>query len=168
MQGPAVKAMSGSVHQGRKGWTELRVHGVSGTPPDEMLQHAQTKMVAGDGNAAFYRRRYDSPLVSADDDGQRVEAYSWGGLTAGAGARALWLLLAPFMLANLAYFALPARGAEEAAGRRTPARGAAEGIVRLFALSVTVTFMLVPVHLAMDLIGWQCVRPGVRDCTTET
>ncbi len=155
--------MSGCVNQDRTGWTELRVHGVSGTPPERMLQHAGIEMVAGDAKAAFYRRRYDSPDVSADDVQQRAEAYSWGGLTAGAGARALWLLLAPFMLANLAFFALPPQG-------RAPAwvRVAAEGLVRLFALSVTVTFMLVPVQLAMDLVGWQCVRSGVRDCTTET
>lgn len=161
--------MSGCVNEDRTGWTELRVHGVSGTPPDQLLQHAQTKMVAGDGDAAFFRRRYDSPIVSADNDQRRAEAYCWGGLTAGAGARALWLLLAPFMLANLAFFALPAQGSGadgRPAGVRT--RAAAEGLVRLFALSVTVTFMLVPVHLAMDLIGWQCVRPDVRDCTAET
>jgi hypothetical protein len=160
--------MSGCVNQDRAGWTELRVHGVSGTPPDRLLQHAQVEQVAGDGNAAFFRRRYDSPLVSADDGQQRAEAYSWGGLTAGAGARALWLLLAPFMLANLAFFALPAR--RKVAGRPVAVRRRAvtEGLVRVFALSITVAFMLVPVQVAMDLIGWQCVRPGVRDCTAET
>lgn len=157
--------MSGCVNQDRGGWTELRVHGVSGTPPDRILQHAQVALVAGDGNAAFYRRRYDSPTVSADNGQRRAEAYSWGGLTAGAGARALWLLLAPFMLANLAFFALPEQGREPPAPKL---RAATEGLVRLFALSVTVTFMLVPVQLAMDLIGWQCIRPGVRDCTAET
>jgi len=76
--------MSGYVNRCRQGWTELRVHGVSGTPPDRMLQHAQVEKIAGDGNAGFYRRSYDSPLVSADNDRRRIEAYSWGGLTAGA------------------------------------------------------------------------------------
>ncbi|WP_412735898.1 hypothetical protein [Krasilnikovia sp. MM14-A1259] len=181
-----VESISGYVNNGRRGWTELRVHGVSGTPPDEMLQHAQNEMVAGDANAGFFRKRYDSALVSADTEQQRTEAYFWGGLTAGGGARALWLLLTPFMLANMAYFALPAQGQVD--GRRAGAgsakeavldqerverrdarvRAVAEGLVRLFALSVTTTFMLVPVQIAMDLVGWQCVRPGVRDCTAET
>ncbi|MEV4704373.1 hypothetical protein [Actinoplanes sp. NPDC049316] len=159
--------MAGCVNQGRKGWTELRVHGVSGTPPDRMLQHAQIEMVAGDTDAGFFRRRYDAPAVSDDDDQQRAEAYSWGGLTAGAGARALWLLLAPFMLANLAFFALPRVTAGGKGWRRWPAV-VPEALVRLFALSVTVTFVLVPVQVAMDLIGWQCVRPGLRDCTAQT
>ena len=30
-----------------------------------------------------------------------LEAYSWGGLTAGSGTRALWLLLLPFRLLGI-------------------------------------------------------------------
>ncbi|GAB7039357.1 MULTISPECIES: hypothetical protein [Catenuloplanes] len=147
--------MTGYVNDGRAGWTELRVHGVSGTPPDRMLQHAQVAVVAGDENAAFHRRRWESRDAAADTDGERAEAYFWGGLTAGAGQRALWLLLTPFMLVNVAFFALP------------PLSGAVrrivEALLRLFALSITVTFVLVPVQVAMDLVGWQCARAG-RDC----
>lgn len=99
--------VAGYVNEETAGWTELRVHGVSGTPPQSMLQHAQVKRVAGDENAGFYRRRFDQRSVSADTDQDRVEAYSWSGLTAGAGGRALWLLLTPFMLVNVAYWALP-------------------------------------------------------------
>ena len=75
--------MNGYVNGDRTGWTELRVHGVSGTPPESLLQHPQVLRVAGDANAGFYRRRYDSGFVSADSSTQRDEAYFWGGLTAG-------------------------------------------------------------------------------------
>ena len=35
-------------------------------------------------------------------NGRHRESYSWGGLTSGKASRALWLLLLPFALANLA------------------------------------------------------------------
>ena len=84
--------MGGYVNPDCGGWTELRVHGVSGTPPEEILQHPHVRRVAGDAEAGFYRRRWESPLTSADTADDRQEAYSWGGLTAGKGQRALWLL----------------------------------------------------------------------------
>ena len=54
----------------------------------------------------FYRR------WSPDGPGQpsvpwKLEAYSWGGLTEAPLASASWLLLAPFMMYNVAYFMLP-------------------------------------------------------------
>ena len=176
-------AMAAYVNDGCTGWTELRVHGVSGTPPDKMLESPQVKAVAGDANAAFFRRRYESPLVSADNDQQRAEAYSWGGMTAGSGQRALWLLLTPFMLVNVAAFALPPPPLEEdcerteghppgtspsapfRTGQKT--RFVAEALLRIFALSTTMTFVLVPVQVAMDLIGWQCVQRG-RNCAASS
>ena len=160
--------MNGYVNADRTGWTELRVHGVSGTPPESLLQHPQVLRVAGDVNAGFFRRRYDSEFVSADSRVKRDEAYFWGGLTAGGAQRALWLLLLPFMLVNVAFFALPERPAED---RRTwtkkAVRRVVEALQRLFALSITVTLMLVCVQVAMDLVGWQCIR-STRDCTVDT
>jgi hypothetical protein len=160
--------MAGYVNRDNTGWTELRVHGVSGTPPASMLQHPHVVRVAGDVNAGFYRRCYESEIVSADSSAERAEAYSWGGLTAGAGQRALWLLLTPFMLVNIAFFALPQPPKRDRGRSGTRAmRTVAEALQRLFALSITVTLVMVAVHVAMDLIGWQCVRPD-RDCAADT
>ena len=36
---------------------ELRVHGVSGTPPEELLDRQLVRQVAGDKTAGFYRPR---------------------------------------------------------------------------------------------------------------
>jgi len=36
---------------------ELRVHGVSGTPPEELLDRQLVRQVAGDKIAGFYRPR---------------------------------------------------------------------------------------------------------------
>src|SRR5271170_2512386 len=87
--------------------TELRVHGVSGSDGPTMLEHPQAVQVAGDTVTGFYRR------WSPDGPGRlsvpwKLEAYSWGGLTEAPLASAAWLLLAPFMMYNVAYFMLPA------------------------------------------------------------
>lgn len=71
-----------------------------------MLEHPAALQVAGDGTTMFYRR-----WTPAGPGGEgvpwKLEAYSWGGLTESPLASASWLLFAPFMLYNLAHFALP-------------------------------------------------------------
>ncbi|WP_412541671.1 hypothetical protein R8Z50_03690 [Longispora sp. K20-0274] len=125
--------------------TELRVHGVAGHSAEQILGRQHTTRVAGDAEAGFYR-----PTPPEDPRGPAgfdLEAYRWGSLTSGAAARALWLLLLPFTLANLTIWLRPA-------GRR----GA--GLCRLFALSLTGTFVLGISGVTIDLLGWQ--RGGGR------
>src|SRR4051794_16408678 len=85
--------------------TELRVHGVSGTPPTalDMLGRHDVTCVAGDRKSGFYRRRIAEPSST----GTVLEAYSWGNLTSGGASRALWLLLLPFTLVNVAFWMRP-------------------------------------------------------------
>ena len=96
---------------------ELRVHGVSGTPPQDLLDRPLVTQVAGDGSAGFYRPR----LLAERDDvagpsaertdagtGAPLEGYVWGGLTSGSPGRALWLVLLPFTLINVAARLRPA------------------------------------------------------------
>ena len=93
------------------GSVELRIHGVSGTPPDALLK-APPVRVAGTGDSGFYRS--DATL----DDGV-VEAYSWGGLTSGSRLTALWLFLLPFALANVSGWMLPrAKDGSQLSNRR--------------------------------------------------
>src|SRR5450755_3207981 len=87
-------------------FTELRIHGVSGSDGPTMLEHPHALQVAGDAVTGFFRRwspggpgRVSVPW--------KLEAYSWGGLTEKPFASAAWLLLAPFMLYNVALFTLP-------------------------------------------------------------
>jgi hypothetical protein len=143
------------------GRTELRIHGVSGTPPDEMLGHPHPRQVAGDGMAGFYRRWWPGGQPTGEDadveDVRRREAYSWGGLTSGAASRALWLLLLPFMLLNVGFYMTP-RPLTQDGGSRW--RKASASIQRLLALTLTLALVLSVVGVAMDLVGWQCGRPG--------
>src|SRR4029453_12507044 len=152
--------MGGYVYRKTATWTELRIHGLSGPPPASMLGHPQVERVSGDADSGFYRRWWPAKSL-ADDDGDRVvEAYSWGGLTAGGRQRALWLLLVPFLLVNVAYFARPAYDPKDHRVKDA-ILGAAQ---RLFALTITATLFLAVVNVSMDFAGWQCVRPA-QPCT---
>jgi MFS family permease len=149
----------------RGGRTELRIHGVSGTPPEGMLNHPHPRPVAGDGVAGFYRRWWPGgqpPPTCADRDEEHHrhrEAYSWGGLTSGAASRALWLLLLPFMLLNVAFYMTPRPPLQDPGSTlRSLLRKVSAAIQRLLALSLTGSLVLSAIGVAMDLVGWQCGR----------
>ncbi|NYE39436.1 hypothetical protein [Streptomyces fulvorobeus] len=132
---------------------ELLVHGVGGATPQEMLGDPRTTRVTGDATAAIYRRTED---LAAEHDPARhgdepvAEAYCWANLTSGNGSRALWLLLLPFMVVNLAHWMRPG-----APGRSRAVR--LYGLlVRLLALSLTVLLTAAACEVALDLAAWQC------------
>ena len=136
---------------------ELRVHGVSGTPPEALLDRHEVQQVAGDAIAGFYRPRIreqrtdNAPNVFArkHEPAPQLEGYNWGGLTSGSPGRAFWLVLLPFTLANL----VP---------RARPVTDSKLGIwlswylSRILALSLTALLVLAAAGVGQDLIGWQC------------
>ncbi|MEV5437470.1 hypothetical protein AB0K80_15870 [Streptomyces sp. NPDC052682] len=138
---------------------ELLVHGVGGTTPQEMLNDPRTERITGDDIAAVFRRADDVDAESRPErrrDGPVPEAYVWCNLTSGNGTRALWLLLLPFMVVNLAHWMRPASG-----GRRRTIR--LYGLlVRLTALTLTVLLVAAACEVALDLVAWQCA--GTRAC----
>ena len=69
--------------------------------------------------------------------------------------RVLWLLLLPFTLVNVGHFMQPR---ELPAGDRR--RRLLEAVLRLLALSLTLTLVLSVAGVAMDLAAWQC--PAAR------
>ncbi|MFD5367361.1 hypothetical protein [Streptomyces sp. NPDC127103] len=132
---------------------ELLVHGVGGATPQDMLDDPRTVRITGDRTAAMHRRAED---LDAEDHPERYaarpvpEAYVWSNLTSGDGARALWLLLLPFMVANLAHWMRP-----PAQGR--PGLVRTYGVlVRLVALTLTVLLTAAACEVALDLTAWQC------------
>ncbi|TDV55093.1 hypothetical protein [Actinophytocola oryzae] len=135
-------------------FVELRVHGVSGTPPVDMLDHPLVKQVAGDPDGRFFR-----PVDAAGNevraaDGHVIEGYHWGPQTSGTWRQALWLALVPFGLVNAAYFMLPGGGGNTA---RVVARAA----LRVLALVLTGLVALAVAQAAVDLFAWQWT--GVDD-----
>ncbi|TDD42520.1 hypothetical protein E1286_30590, partial [Nonomuraea terrae] len=157
--------MDGFLDRTCGGVTELRVHGVSGTPPAGMLNHPHPRLVAGDGTTGFYRRWWAAGQPAGDHPDvpgvRRREAYAWGNLTSGGRTIALWLLLLPFALANLSYFMLPRPpGADRL-------RHLTEAAQRLFGLLLTGTLVGAVTRASVDLVGWQCTAAG-RACTVDT
>ncbi|MCT2591341.1 hypothetical protein LHJ74_15740 [Streptomyces sp. N2-109] len=137
---------------------ELLVHGVGGATPEEMLDDPRTVRITGDATAAVYRRTED---VDAEDrpgeyaDKPIPEGYCWSHLTSGNSARALWLILLPFMVVNLAHWMRPAAQARHRAVRLHGL------VVRLVALSLTVLLAAAACEVALDLVAWQCAgQPG--------
>ncbi|MFC8340765.1 hypothetical protein ACFUJX_27650 [Streptomyces rubiginosohelvolus] len=132
---------------------ELLVHGVGGATPQEMLDDPRTVRVTGDATAAVYRRTEDAHGEKHPEryrDEPVAEAYCWSGLTSGNGSRALWLLLLPFMVVNLAHWMRPT------ATGRTRAVRLYGVLVRLVALSLTVLLTAAACEVALDLLAWQC------------
>ncbi|GGW42788.1 hypothetical protein GCM10010503_19110 [Streptomyces lucensis JCM 4490] len=135
---------------------ELLVHGVGGTTPERMLGDPRTVRVTGDGTAAVFRRAGDAQAGRRPGREPVREAYVWCNLTSGDGSRALWLLLLPFMVVNLAHWMRPA-----APGRQRTVR--LYGLlVRLAALTLTVLLVAAACEVALDLVAWQCA--GVPAC----
>lgn len=136
---------------------ELRTHGVSGTAPASLLDAAVVVQVAGDRLGRFFQ--------PADNIGQprpRVaplagvvryrEGYHWGAMTSGGWRQALWAVLLPFAMVNLAQWMVP------------PARGVngrclvflLRGLVRIVGLSLTMLIMVQLTVIAADVVAAQC------------
>lgn len=130
------------------------MHGVGGATPAKMLDDdPRTRLITGDETAGIYRHTEDADAERrpADYRGRPVpEAYCWSGLTSGDGSRALWLLLLPFMVINLAHWARPAADRREGTVRLYGL------LVRLVALTLTVLLVAAVCEVALDLTAWQC------------
>ncbi|MEU2673987.1 hypothetical protein ABZ622_35035 [Streptomyces sp. NPDC007164] len=141
---------------------ELLVHGVGGATPQEMLDDPRTVRITGDATAAIYRRAEDTDAEQHPEryrDRPIPEAYCWSNLTSGNGSRALWLLLLPFMVVNLAHWMRPT------ARSRTRTVRLYGVLVRLVALSLTVLLTAAACEVALDLAAWQCA--GVPNCSNQ-
>ncbi|ASU77654.1 hypothetical protein CDG81_04270 [Actinopolyspora erythraea] len=144
---------------------ELRVHGVLGTEPRDLTDSVASVDVAGDGLGRIVSPadRLLRPVPGPDlNAGERtvprsVEGYVWGGMTSGGG-KALWALLFPFALANMAHWMLPP---SDPARRSSLALGALlRAGLRLAALLLTMLFTAHLTVLSLDLLAAQCLRPG--------
>jgi hypothetical protein len=158
---------------------EIRVHGVSGTPPNAALG-TQPWPVTGPRAPDIEVWRHPQRTLSMDlgegSDARRVDldqiAYRWARLTSGKRRYALWLLLLPYTLVNVAGWMLPSRVRPNrelvtAPDRPTPMSrrlaGTLDGAVRLAGVAVTAIFALYAAAITLDL-GVATCRPGTDTC----
>ena len=152
--------------------TELRIRGVSRSDAPSMLEHPRALRVAGDRWAGFHRR-WSPGGKGRPSVPWKLEAYAWTGLAEAPLKSASWLLLAPFMLYNVAYFMLPPAvgpggSAMAPASERLPhlRRGAghrvASALLRLLALAATVQFVSAAASVLLSTVAWQAAgRPDM-------
>lgn len=133
---------------------ELRIHGVSGTPPAGMLDAQVATCVTGDATTGFYVPDPNAPVPSPRGGRDRsLEGYSWRGMTSGSPLQALWVLLAPFALVNTAAAMRPPEPDTAQSRRLGRLHGA---LVRVLALSLTLTLMMAVFVASIDQVAWQC------------
>ncbi|WP_229924405.1 hypothetical protein [Streptomyces sulfonofaciens] len=128
-----------------------------------MLGDPRTVRITGDDTAAVFRRADDIDAEQRPQDYRDKpvpEAYVWCNLTSGNGSRALWLLLLPFMVVNLAHWMRPR--ARRHRGRTVSAYGL---LVRLTGLTLTVVLVAAACEVSLDLAAWQCA--GTRACAQD-
>jgi hypothetical protein len=163
----AADAFTDSTLPGPDGlpFTELRVHGVSGSNGPTMLEHPTALQVGGDSTTMFYRR-WTPGGAGGEGVPWRLEAYSWGGLTEAPLASAAWVLLAPFMLYNVAHFALPPAEQHdvETIGQTTKRlsrdrqHAFAQVLLRILAFTATLQLTVAVVSIFVNTVALQARR----------
>ncbi len=118
---------------------EIRIHGVSGTPPDAMLSTDPIEIERRAGGSIS--------VLAPPPANPNVRAYRWSSLTSGTATSALWLALIPFMLSNLAGFSLPRL--------RPGAHRIATLLVRTSGLALTAMFSFVTAQGFIDVGAYQ-------------
>lgn len=132
---------------------ELRIHGVAGSSPESMLglRAELTDIDVGrpDHHGGVEPAPEDVSVWGPAEVDPRLRAWSWGSLTSGRWYQAFYLLLLPFMIANLAGWMLVAQRRSE------PLLRVSTFLVRAVGMLVTVV-LVVSVQLVLaDLVVWQ-------------
>lgn len=139
-------------------WVELRIHGVSGTPPETMLSSAHVGQVAGEAFGRVFRptSAVGEPVRPAPN--HLLEGYHWGQFTSGSWRQGLWLLVIPFGLVNAAQFTLP----RPVTAWAKVWHFTAGSLLRLIGLALTCAFTLSVALVLMDVVAWQWGATGLR------
>jgi hypothetical protein len=126
-----------------------------------MLCSEWAVQVAGDKDTPIYQpadqfgRAIAGPDLACDGGliPRQVEAYHWGEMTSGGWGKAIWALLGPFALVNVAHWMLPSGGVK---GFYHNLIGILEALLRLAGLLLTALFMAQAAVLIMDVLVTQC------------
>ena len=140
----------------RRELVELRIHGVSGTPPEAMLEAQFVTRCAGDATTGFYVPDPDAAVPGAAAGRSRPRArgvlLAWDDVgISGAGAVGV---------AGALRVGQHRRRDAPARRRPRPARprlgGLHAALMRLFGLSLTLTLVMATFIASIDELAWQC------------
>lgn len=141
------------IEQDLSGITELRIHGVGGASPEQVLDVPYTDWVAGDLTAGFFTAPEAVPIPGPK---RRLEAYSWGGLTSRSAVRSLWLLLLPFALINMSGWMMEHECDPGSDERLSLGDRLSIVTLRLYGLAVTIASVFYAAVIGIDLYAYQC------------
>ena len=127
----------------------LEIRGVGGATAEEILG-GPVVQTAGDAQAGFYRR--------AQPTAQPTEAYEWGRLTSGSRTSALWWILFPFTLINVAGWMF--RPNEDELDRSDEPHRSSLWFARLLiavgGLALTATYVIWITALTTEMVAFGC------------
>lgn len=169
---------------------ELRVHGVSNTPPYAMLDlpQADVSQIAGDDLGSFWQPREGAKNPSEGRRGHvpggvTREAYSWGnlarttlaappgvlGTVIAAVTRVLWSMLLPFALTNVAYWSRrlhygspPPVGGSSTYQALSGHRNGGAWIFRFAGLVLSLITVTTATVVSVHLVGVECSQRTVE------
>jgi hypothetical protein len=128
---------------------ELRIHGIAGIAPRDVLYTDPVTTDPLDQSARVYRRRPKMD-VTIDSGGRRHEfetrAFHWGSLTTGHWLTAFWILLGPFAFANVAGWMTTRPGKASHIAFRL----AGLALTALFVVQLGFIFLVMPRALASE------------------
>jgi len=128
----------------------LEIRGVGGATAEEILEGPVTQ-TSGDELAGFYRANEPKTATA-------TEAYEWGRLTSGSRTSALWWILFPFTLVNVAGWMF--RPTPDEAGRGDEPQRTALWYSRLIvvggALAITAAYVMWTVALTTEMVAFGC------------
>lgn len=160
---------------------ELRIHGIANAPPAHALLAHDEEIVQHDGDTqgSFWRIKAEdagSAAAQAPSGVVTTEAYSWGNQARSGGSalavvsRALvhlgWLLVLPFGLCNLAYWARrDIKGEGETPQLWRSGQGA--GLIRVFALLQTLFYTIGLMAVSVHMVALGCFPRHATDGPAE-
>lgn len=136
---------------------EMRVHGVSGTPPRQMLGTDPVTLDPRTEHIRIFRRRPPDRTDDASGVTHEFEAtaYHWGSLTTGHWLTALWILLSPFAFANVAGW----MNSRPSRLTHTTVRLVGVALTALFVAQAGYVFMIIVPRLAPE--AWRDVTRAI-------
>lgn len=125
---------------------ELRIHGVGGSPGPRLLGYDDLS-----STTPVYRRQGIVVRARRDQRWGLVEGFDWGSLSSGSPYQALWILLLPFTLLNVAGWAhAPSRQGDRGIGVRVT-----HATIVVLGWFATATTSLWLADLLVDYAGYQ-------------